>query len=93
VDLTSTITFGGDDAGVGERAAPPIVDRVAIDQQELATTLRVTLGEPTLVGGMSYVGDPAKISAPDVAVGAEAPAGGAPAANETPQLYLVLEIR
>lgn len=64
----------------GQPSGAPEVDRVAIEKQSLATTLGVKLGEPQLVGGMTY--------APAVA-DAE-PKNGA---TENAQLYLVLEIR
>jgi hypothetical protein len=84
VDLTSTITFGGPDAEVAAAPAAPLIDRVAVAGQELATTFRVPLGEPTLVGGMSVLGQP------EATVDDEAQ--NAPA-QEVQQLYLVLEIR
>jgi hypothetical protein len=93
VDLISTITFPGENIPIGAEAPgasklAPAVDRLAIDTQELATTLRVPLGKPTLVGGMSYI-SPANDAAQNVGV---APPENGPS-QETPQLYLVLEIR
>jgi hypothetical protein len=74
---------GGEGRGTLRIQAMPAVDRVAIDTQELATTLRVPLGQPVLVGGMSHV-------APEAATeGGEAAAEG----EETRQLYLILEVR
>jgi hypothetical protein len=92
-DLSSTITFPSNDVEGLDAPAPmglaPRVDRLAIDTQELATTLRVPLGEPVLVGGMSHIAPAASTSAD------ETTSGGAPstARGETPQLYLVLEVR
>jgi hypothetical protein len=92
VDLRSTLTVPGresPDDREGTRRDPlvPTVDRLAIETQELATTLTVPLGRPVLVGGMSYLGPSA--SAP---LGNEAKAD-AMQAKETPQLYLILELR
>jgi hypothetical protein len=92
VDLRSSLTVPGgrteeflpQDAAA---AAPPVVDRFAMDTQEFATTLRVPLGEPVLVGGLTYV--PAAIgSAPE-----SASTASPDAASENPQFYLVLELR
>jgi hypothetical protein len=47
----------------------------------------VPLGEPTLVGGMSHIA-PADVVATDAGVPANAAANA-----ETPQLYLILEVR
>lgn len=87
VDLVSTITFPGagandpvEDRQGAARGSAPNIDRAAIDVQEIATTLRVPKGEPTLVGGMSHLG-------------AAANAQNADAGQEPPQLYLVLEVR
>lgn len=94
VDLTSTITFPGMSSDGGATMSPPggaapPVDRLAVDTQELATTLRMPLGKPVLVGGMSYI-------APSASADADAPDAAKPAATpnqETRQLYLLLEIR
>jgi hypothetical protein len=91
VDLKSTVTVpsegeseGGIRAGVDSLA--PAVDRIAIESQEFATTLRVPLGKPVLVGGLTYVPS---------SQGNVVDAGGAApgAASEQAQLYLVLEVR
>jgi hypothetical protein len=89
VDLISTITFPAGVAAAELDAGPlfqesgaPRVDRLAIDAQELATTLRVPLGKPVLVGGMSYI-----------APAAGAKDDAAPPDEETRQLYLILEVR
>jgi hypothetical protein len=92
VDLTSALTVPvgrlEEIAGRSESApAPPVVDRIAIDTQEFATTLRVPLSEPVLVGGLTYV--PPAIGSPrDTA--SQSPQS---AALENPQFYLVLELR
>ncbi|MEX0937734.1 MAG: hypothetical protein WDZ59_07715 [Pirellulales bacterium] len=56
VDLRATVTGSeksNGEAAISVRPGPPEVDRVAIQTEELATTLRVPLGEPVLVGGMT----------------------------------------
>ena len=89
VDLKSTVTAQAQPQpapeGNGQSAAvAPVVDRMAIEIQEFATTLRMPFGTPMLVGGLTY--------APPSA--GRSDAGGEPAtAGETPQLYLVLEVR
>ena len=60
------------------------MDRIAVDTQELSTTLRMPLGEPILVGGMTF-------RWPDSADGN--PADRKADSEETAQMYLVLEIR
>ena len=92
VDLKSTITFPGSPSNLEPLDAPtnalaPQVDRLAIQTQELATTLRVPLGEPVLVGGMTYMapGPGEGGSAVDVQV--------QDVSAEQPQMYLVLELR
>ena len=93
VDLKSTITFPGSPSPgpVDPMAMPgselaPQVDRVAIQTQELATTLNMPLGEPVLVGGMTYM-EPAEAS-PEELVTPEGPQPG-----ENQQLYLIMELR
>jgi hypothetical protein len=91
VDLRSTLTIpGGQPVHVAEQSepapAPPVVDRIAMDTQEFATTLRVPLGEPVLVGGLTYV--PPAIGTADAA-----PTQPKAAALESPQYYLILELR
>ena len=62
VDLRSTLTVPAEPAAnpagppVPDRIAPA-VDRLAIEIQELATTLRMPLGRPVLVGGLTYMGN------------------------------------
>jgi hypothetical protein len=57
---------------------------------ELATTLRIPLGEPMLAGGMTYLAPAGNTPAP---VDATAPpTARAPVDVEQRQLYLVLEI-
>jgi len=86
VDLKTTLTAPSDqvtERGRGNTAAEslaPSVDRVAIETQELATTLRMPTRKPVLVGGMTYV------------PGADKPSDDAKS-SERRQLYLVLEIR
>lgn len=84
VDLKSTITVPGRSmAGQGDGgmlgSGVPEVDRIAVETQQLATTMGITLGEPTLVGGVTY--------SPS---GAEA---DNQTGSEMPQLYLILELR
>lgn len=78
VDLKATVTDSADSAVEGVQpvsSGPPEVDRIAVQSQELATTLRVPLHEPVLVGGMTNV----SLSRAE--------------SDESPQLYLVLELR
>ena len=86
VDLKSTITALGQQqlppSVDAQSADVPVVDRFAVETQEFATTLRVPLGKPVLVGGLTYV-PPSQGAKPD---GQQQPAG------EKPQLYLVLEV-
>ena len=90
IDLRSTITFPASPLNPGEvepttSSLAPQVDRVAIQTQELATTLKVPLGEPVLVGGMTDM-------APRGAT-ADAAGGAAGDGGEKPQLYVILEVR
>jgi hypothetical protein len=89
VDLKSTVT--GPTATTADALAappaPPEVDRIAIHSQELATTMRVPLGEPVLVGGLTL--KPAEAQSMLDLGAAEGAVGG----PEFPQLYLVLEVR
>jgi hypothetical protein len=92
VDLRSTLTIpGGQSLPVSDPSepapAPPVVDRVAVDTQEFATTLRVPLGAPVLVGGLTYV-PPAIGTLHDIG-----PDQADQSALENPQYYLVLELR
>jgi hypothetical protein len=85
VELKSTLTAPGESSPQparksAEEGGPPPVDRLAIETQDFATTLRVPLGKPVLVGGMTNTSGLAK-------------AGDGAKASERPQLYLVLEIR
>jgi hypothetical protein len=89
VDLKSTITALNQQLTVPAGAFPtasiaPVVDRIAIETQQFATTLRMPLGKPILVGGLTYAvpteGRNNLNSEKDVA-------------GEKPQLYLVLEVR
>ncbi len=94
VDLSSTLTVLGEsspDAGESsdreENSLVPNVDRVAIETQELATTLSVPMGEPALAGGLTYIGPSAEV----LRGTGEAKEDGA--VVEVPQLYLVLEVK
>jgi len=84
-DLKSTLTAPSNDVTERPRGTAasdelaPAVDRIAIETQELATTLRMPAGKPVLVGGMTYVPGAAKPSDD-----AKSP--------EHRQLYLVLEV-
>ena len=85
VELKSTLTAPAEHAAApGSNAATdalaPAVDRVAVETLELATTLRMPLGKPIVVGGMTYMPGSAK-------------ARGDADKAERQQLYLVLEIR
>lgn len=89
VDLKSTVTAPAlpqpePDGSDQSAAIAPVVDRIAIQTQEFATTLRMPLGKPILVGGLTYVPPPGGRSHPN---------GEQEAAGEKPQLYLVLEVR
>jgi hypothetical protein len=92
IDLRSTLTVPGKQSEelVRQRApaaGPPVVDRVAMDIQEFATTLRVPLGEPVLVGGMTYV-------PPSIGVSRDTDSQQPkPESLDNPQFYLVLELR
>ena len=69
--------------------ATPHVDRLAVEMQELATTLRLPLGEPVLVGGMTYLTPPLRQNDAAPADSTDPQSES----HENPQLYLVLEIR
>jgi len=89
VDLKSTITSPARpqpelDGNAQSAAIAPVVDRIAIETQEFATTFRMPLGKPILVGGLTYA-PPSE--------GRISRSGEQEAAEETPQLYLVLEVR
>ena len=92
VDLKSTITVSAErktrqsESGSWQSTAPT-PDRIAIETQEFATTLRVPLGTPVLVGGMTY--EPTLVSSK----GRASEGGTELAAQERRQLYLVLEVR
>ena len=94
VDLRSTITALGKPMAILAAQPPqatgaPQVDRVAVDTLELATTFRVPLGEPVLIGGLTCVAS-STLETTSVG-GATAPAPEEP--EETPQLCLILELR
>ncbi len=91
VDLTATITVPGEQpnnpGGFAPSPAPPFVDRVAIETQQLATTLRLPLAEPVVVGGLTYKPASIPMGQPNVPVANEQ------ASAESPQLYLILQIQ
>ncbi len=96
VDLKSTLTVLGEPQGrLLERSTSqsgrlaPMVDRVAIETQELATTLSVPLGRPVLVGGLTYVPSSVWASGENAPAGANQPKK---TSTENPQLYLLLEV-
>ena len=102
VDLKSTLTVSGEPSGkTASRSllapSPPIVDRIAIETQELATTLRMPLGQPILVGGLTYVSPTlgsVRNSDPAAAEQRDGPAGQQNGERtENRQLYFVLELR
>jgi hypothetical protein len=85
VELKSTLTAAAEHAAEPGRnaatdALAPAVDRVAVETLELATTMRMPLGKPIVVGGMTYMPRSAKT---------QDDAGK----SERQQLYLVLEVR
>ncbi len=95
VDLKSTVTVPGDpqlDQGrnAGSNEIAPAVDRLAIETQEFATTLRMPLGKPVLVGGLTYV-PPSNGS--DEKDSRDAAGPGDDTTGEKRQLYLVLDVR
>lgn len=88
IDLKSTLTSHDPESDTRtERAATlaPEVDRMAYHVQELATTFRVQLGEPMLVGGLTY--------APRADRSANEAGGDGNGSETRPQIYLVLELR
>jgi hypothetical protein len=93
VDLKSTVTGGGDRMADSEQhdsaALAPQVDRVAVEIVEFATSLRMPLGKPILVGGLSYA------PAPVAHRGEEAKSKNDEQLpkDDNRQLYLVLEVR
>ena len=84
-DLKSTLTAPSNEITERPRGTAasddlaPAIDRVAIETQELATTMRMPAAKPVLVGGMTYVPGAAKPSDDTKS-------------PEHRQLYLVLEI-
>jgi hypothetical protein len=94
VDLTATITVPAGNPLVDEGNPIPLqtlpfVDRIAIETQQLATTLRLPLAKPVVVGGLTF--KPASV--PMDHRGAPAAGGAAAALAESPQLYLILQIQ
>ena len=89
VDLKSTITAPGlpqpELGGNAQSAAiAPAIDRIAVETLEFATTLRMPLEKPILVGGLTC-------ALPSD--GRSHPSGVQEAVGEKPQLYFVLEVR
>jgi len=94
VNVRSTLTTPGKRSGnlAEESSLAPAIDRVAIDTQQFATTLRIPLGRPVLVSGLTYA------SASVNSMREEAPSGisqekGATKTKENRQIYLVLEVK
>jgi len=97
VDLRSTLTTAGetsdDQAGQPpQNPLTPTVDRIAIETQELATTLYVQLRKPMLVGGLTRVAPSIGFLPQDINADTDAKPSQK-ASTETPQLYLILEVR
>ena len=102
VDLRSTITVPGKNANQQEVIRDlmvPTMDRVAIDTQELATTLSVPLGQPVLAGGITYVAPSLRMfnreekTPPSGSSSTKSQSPKPLVAEEAPQLYLILELR
>ncbi|MEM9660376.1 MAG: hypothetical protein AAF961_18585, partial [Planctomycetota bacterium] len=102
VDVKSTITVPGRSpvptppAGWGP--ATPVVDRVAIETQDLATTCRLRLATPMIVGGLTSISPAAALS--DGGTSTDEANGSSEATRptvdrelESSQLYLLLAIR
>jgi hypothetical protein len=93
VDLKSTVTGPGEGATTTDdeasAALAPQVDRVAVEAVEFATSLRMPLGNPILVGGLSYA--PTRV-APN-GNGRQPEEANQRPADASRQLYLVLEVR
>ncbi len=92
IDLRSTITAPGKSV-VPELTQPsstPQVDRVAIDTQELATTLNVPLGRPVLVGGMTSLHS---VTVSSMSNESNEPSSAPADQQESRQLYLIIEVR
>ncbi len=88
VDLTATLTFRGEQPNLpgnfAPLAVPPAIDRIAIETQQLATTLRLPTAVPVIVGGLTYKPASALM---------EQPAMEQAAQSESPQLYLILQVQ
>ena len=92
VDLKTTLTVPNEqpNQSKGNPDSSPELDQIAIETQELATTLRIPLRQPTLVGGLTYVPSPRQFTAASGRAGATPQAASV---AENPQLYLLLELR
>lgn len=88
VELKSTYTVSAKSDRTVDLTSPltPKVDRLAVETQELATSMRIPMREPTLVGGLSYVSSAVEQKQ-------SPPGGNSRTEGETPQLYLILELR
>lgn len=111
VDMRSTITVPGTIAAprnefeaamlnleITRDLMVPTVDRMAIDTQELATTISMPLGQPVLAAGITYSSSFNMQKQDDKTPAKDAVPGknNAPEptqAAESPQLYLILELR
>jgi hypothetical protein len=86
VDLKSTLSFSDANVALPPDVDPqglaPQVDRLKIDTSELATTLRLPLGKPVIIGGLTQ--RPNKAADPTLEEGHE---------QEARQMYLILEVR
>lgn len=94
VDLKSTITVPAEPvrdhtAVRGEVPLVPAVDRIAIETQELASSFRMPLGKPVLVGGLTYVPVAKGVDDTGHRIIENQPAGEA---SEKLQLYFVVEL-
>ena len=95
VDMMSTITVSAkqperEKIKADSGSLAPEVDRIAIETQQFATTLRVPVGKPILVGGLTHA--PTSSSASD---GGKRSVSGRSQdeSAESPQLYFVLKIQ
>ncbi len=108
VDLRSTITIPGAwraDAAqlagqISQHILAPVVDRIATEKQQFATTLSMPLGQPVLAGGITFAsksGDDKVIANTKAKQSKDAASkplqSQTPASKEPEQLYLILELR
>lgn len=90
VNLKSTLTVLSQESG--DQSPPPAIHQTAIETQELATTMRLPLGQPTLVGGLTYVAPPVTSTSAGDQLGEKSVIAAAKT-TENRQLYLILELR